>query len=194
MRVIARSYTITRAAKRLSIRQKTLEEAIRRNKITPFYDPDGIKRLAADKVGRAISDPEYGEQITGFETLKTRQIALVSGVQYSTARSRLLRANISTTQPNWANVRGRWDLPNTLREFKEILKVRLVEWQAERQYEYEHLNEKLKLQAEAERLRHEQLRQQLIAIFPTWQHANRANQRIVLRYANQLQHQQLTIT
>ncbi len=118
MRVLARSYTVAKAAKRLGCSESTLEDAIRHQKITPFYDPDGHKRLSAQKIERAIADPEYEIQLTGLEKVKARQIALVSGVHYSTARSRLQREHLSTTQPTWAQVRGKWGLPDTLRPSK----------------------------------------------------------------------------
>ncbi len=68
--------------------------------------------------------------------------------------------------------------------FKTILKVRFAEWRLQRQQEYEQAQkqqqEQFRLRREAEQTRRAALHTQLLAVFPTWQHKNRAHQRIVL--------------
>src|SRR5262249_41969262 len=117
LQVIARTYTLANAAKRLGVRDRTLEQAIREAQIQPFPDPEEPLRLPALTVEAAFTDPEFAERITAYETLTTRDISIVCGVTYNPARRRLQRAGIKRTQPRWGDVRGKWNLPQTLREF-----------------------------------------------------------------------------
>src|SRR5262249_51584665 len=70
MRVIARSYTVQLAAKRLGVREATMEQAISQNRIISFEDPEGRTRLPAGQVEAAVSDVEFGERIAALELLK----------------------------------------------------------------------------------------------------------------------------
>jgi hypothetical protein len=187
MQVIARSYTVNAAAKRLSLHLFTMEQAVKKNLISSFADPEGRTRLPAVEVETAFENSDYLERIAALEVLTAREIATVAGVSYSTLRSRLLRANISRTEPRWGQVRGRWRLPHTLREFQEQLQDRFTEINAEREAQVAEQNrlraeqrERERIIAELERRRREELRARLVASFPTWRHDRRADQRIFL--------------
>jgi hypothetical protein len=176
MQILARSYTISPAAKRIGVRQQTLEQAIGEGQIATFTDPEGKTRIAAEVVEAFANDPEKTEQIATFETLTAKEISLVSGLSYQTIRRRLEKEGFSLTDPYWGQVRGKWKMPTTLREFRLVLKAKYVEIQAER----EALRAEEQRLIEEERQRREMLRAKLVAAFPTWQHERRSEQRIWL--------------
>lgn len=176
VRVIARSYTINSAAAYLRVRETTLENALRQSILPVFIDPEGRKRIAAEYVETVANDPELTSQIEAFERLKVHDIALVSETSYTTIWSRLKREDINRHQPRWGQVCGKWGLPTTLSEFREILKTKRAEKRLERSLQRE---EDRRLQRE-EMARREALRARLVAAFPTWQHEQRAEQHITL--------------
>jgi hypothetical protein len=75
-------------------------------------------------VEQAYNDPDYALRFVDGEMLTARDVSLVAGLSYSATRYRLQRANINRTEPSWEQVKGRWGLPEHLREFREILRVR----------------------------------------------------------------------
>jgi DEXQ-box helicase domain of Suv3/Helicase conserved C-terminal domain len=180
LRVTARSYTLDSAAKRIGVRLRALERAIRAGQVMTFEDPDGKQRIAAEIVEKAALDAEYAEQITAYEILNARDISIVCEVTYPTTRRRLQKAGISRTDPRWSEVRGKWDLPNTYREYHSQLKTKIEEWrakrEAERLAEIQRKNEEERLEKE----RRVELRAKLVAAFPTWRHDGRADQRMLL--------------
>jgi hypothetical protein len=187
IRVVARSYLTPGAAKRIGVRKQTLETAIEQGQLISFEDPEGRTRVPAYAVETAYADPEYAEQIVAFETLTAREISLVAGVSYTTTRRRLQRAGISRTEPQWGQVRGRWNLPATYSEFRTRLGEKLTERKTERDAKLadqirliEELRQREREQAELERQGRKALRARLMAAFPTWQHEGRADQNIIL--------------
>lgn len=184
-RVLARSYTLSNAARRLGAKQGTLERAVRDGRVAAFTDPAGSVRLAAADVERAYSDPDYALNLVGGEILTARDVALVAGLGYSAMRYRLQRANINRTEPHWEQVRGKWGLPEHLREFRDILRVRRLEWQAARHKAYmdeqQRQDEQYRQQREEERRRRAELRARLLTVFPTWEYEGREAQQIILR-------------
>ncbi|GIL12396.1 MAG: hypothetical protein BroJett038_11160 [Chloroflexota bacterium] len=183
-RVLARTYVLNQAAKRLGARPSTLEKALREGRIAAFTDPQGSTRFPAAEVERAYADSDYALRFTGLETLKVREIALVAGLSYSAARYRLGKEKISRTAPRWEQVQGKWGLPQQLYEFREILKIRRVEWRIERHAAYleeqRKLEERYRQQQEEERRRRAELRALLLPVFPTWEYNGRESQQIFL--------------
>lgn len=185
--VVARTYTLSSASKRLGLRPETLEMAVKGKIIAAFQDPEGRLRLPADAVEGAYSIADYGEQIAAFETVRARDLALVAGVNHHTMRRKLQRANIKRSEPQWGQVRGQWGLPYSLPEYRELLKVRLEEWRATRAERvaeenrlFEEQIERERQVADQERQRRKELRARLVAAFPSWKHDWRVDQRIVL--------------
>lgn len=176
MQMLARSYTASSAAKRIGVRQQTLEQAIYEGHVTTFTDPEGKTRIAAEIVEAIATDPEKTEQIATYEMVTAKEISLVSGLSYQTIRRRLEKEGLSRTDPYWGQVRGKWKMPATLREFRLILKAKYAELQAER----EALRAEEQRLIEEEQQRREMLRAKLVAAFPTWQHERRSEQRIWL--------------
>ncbi|MBZ0284875.1 MAG: hypothetical protein K8L97_29325 [Anaerolineae bacterium] len=181
MKVIARTYTVSNAAKRIGVRQRTLEQAITEGRIEAFDDPEGVTRLPADAVEAAFSNPEYAEHITAYETLTTRDISIVVEMSYSTVRRRLQKAGFSRNDPRWGQVRGRWNLPDTYHEFRAILKQKLDEWHTQRETESAEQRREIEEQRRIQSEMHDELRARLVASFPTWQNDGRIDQRIYLR-------------
>jgi hypothetical protein len=178
--VIARSYSVTNAAKRLGAKERTIEAAIRAEKLPTFIDPENHVRIPAEKIEAAAADPELAAEITGSEQLQAREIALVASMSYSSVRYRLGKEKLSRTNPTWDQVRGRWGLPNTLAEFREILKIKKAEWRDERHDAYLEEQRLEQEQLESDRQRRKVLRAQLIAAFPSWKHEGRIDQHMVM--------------
>lgn len=186
-RVLARTYILPTAAKRLGVAPETLEMAIHEGRIAAFIDPEGKQRVSANSVEMALQDERYLEEIAGYEILKVREIAMMCEINYPNARKRLARAGINRSTPRWSEIRGRWGLPSTLKEFRaladEKLEVRKVEMKARILEEEKVLQErrvKLNLQRENERKQRQQLRAKLVAAFPSWRHDGRSEQQIVI--------------
>ncbi len=180
MQVIARTYTLVGAAKRLGLHEDTLEAAIHDDLLPSFVDPEGTRRIPASEVEAAAADSQYLERISAYETITSREISIVSSVSYSTVRRRLQRGGVTRTNPLWGQVRGKWNLPETLREFQEIRRQKLAERKAEREAARLEIERQLQLQREQEREAREALRLRLVAAFPTWRHEGRIDQRIHL--------------
>lgn len=184
--VIARTFIVTMAAKRLHLKPETLEAAIGQGALTSFVDPEERVRIPAVVVESLRSDPPGFEALAAFETIRAREISLVCGVIYQTARRRLQRARLSTSTPTWGEVRGRWELPETYAEFRQKLKQRLEQRREERAARIALMLEQEKIRREQERLdavkekqRRDELRIKLVEAFPTWRHDGRVDQRIL---------------
>jgi hypothetical protein len=180
LRVIARTYTLQMAARRLGIRPPSLEKAISEDRIQAFEDPEGVTRIPADAVEAAYHNPEYAEHITAFETVPINDLALVLASSYNTVRRQLQRVGIRTPEAPWNMIRGRWELPDTYLEFRTQLKEMQEERRVQRdeqRREESHLNAE---EYRAERERRDALRAKLVAAFPAWQHEGRADQEIIL--------------
>lgn len=186
--VIARTYTLESAAKRLGFATGVLRTAAARRDIPSFTDPDGKIRIPAAAVEQAAGSENMMEQIGGNTRLTAGQIAIVAGISESAARDHLRQAHVSLIDPLWKQVRGKWGLPDSLKVFNAMLEERLPLWQEPavgphprgRQSRAEYLPQdefdQTRAQARAEANR---LRQQLIEVFPTWDR-NRAEQHITL--------------
>lgn len=179
-KVIARSYTLQRGAKRLSVKKATLEQAVNQNVITTFTDPVDSVRIPAYIIESALEDANYYNAISGLETVRVRDIAIVCGITYSAAHNRLKRVQLHTMNPQWQEIRGRWQLPDTLHEFKKQRDTAMQAWKEEQARRHAEEERRLKEALEAERQRRNELRQRLVEAFPTWQHESRGKQQIQL--------------
>ena len=89
MRVLARTYTLPSAARRLGVSEETLNLALHEGRMSSFDDPEGMTRVAAADIENALADPAYLEQIAAHEIVKIREIALALDIPYPAARKRL---------------------------------------------------------------------------------------------------------
>lgn len=180
IQVLSRSYTLDNAARRIGVRLRALERAIRASVVDTFKDPDGSERIAAAVVEGAAENAEQAEIFTAYEVLTARDIGLVCDVTYETARRRLQKAGISRTEPQWGEVRGKWDLPPTYHEYRVILKDKIEAWRAQQEAERRAEVERQEQEARQEEERRRELRAKLVAAFPTWRHNGRADQEVIL--------------
>lgn len=173
MNVLARTYTLEAAAKRIKLPGRAIAEAVRNKAIAFFTDPDGKIRIPAASVEAAVQDQEKWEQLAGYTHLKARQISLVSGLSYSSVRSRLNKGGLSLTDPAWKDIRGQWGLPDSLKTFQKIYQERFPAWLsgvlaekglAERQSWIADRRAR-----EPSRRERGDLRQRLLEVFPTWE-------------------------
>ncbi len=180
MQVLARSYQVGPAAKRLGVKPETLQRALDRGVIPIITDPEGKPRLAARDIEGAVHDVEQMEAIAGYENLRSKEISLVTGLSFSAVRYRLKKLGVARGEPAWAKVRGKMGLPETLREFRQLLDEKIEQRRDEIQARLEEERQRVRAERAAEEARREALRDLLVASFPAWRHARRAEQRIIL--------------
>ncbi len=173
MIVLARTYTLETAAKRMELPGRTIAEAVRNKALASFTDPKGKTRILAAAVEAAMQKEEKWEHVAGYTHLRARQISLVSGLSYSSVRSRLKKAGLSMTDPVWKDVKGQWGLPDSLKRFDAIYQERFPTWlsgvlaakdRAEQQYWEPDKSVRYKTTRGGE-----DLRQKLLEVFPTWE-------------------------
>ncbi|HVO44465.1 MAG TPA: helicase-related protein, partial [Aggregatilineales bacterium] len=185
--VLARSYPMANAANRIGVRRETLEIAIEDGRVLAFVDPDGQTRVAVEELEGILIDPAWVESIAELEEIATRELATVLDKTPARVRQWLAKARLGGRKPRWGEIRGRWNLPSTLREFREIYRHNRESWnatrteeKAERQREEREQRDLERTRREGERRQREELRARLLAAFPTWQHSGRAEQRVLL--------------
>jgi len=180
MQVVARTYTVKNAARRLALHKYALDEAVALEIVPTFTDPEETARIPAAFVEQAMTDVTVLESIAAFETVSARDMARVSGLGYSSIRRRMSKIGISGGEPTWVEVRGHWGLPEYYADFQtKLIEVKQME-KAEReayQLEQQRLLEEAQ---EEERRQREMLRERLVDAFPTWKHDARSEQHISL--------------
>lgn len=191
-KVLARSYSLSAASKKLGIRAETLQNAIGAHLIRSFVDPEGQTRLSAAEVAAILKDHTLFQAIEDQEIIAVRDLLIFFGdqePQASTLRGTLrkLRKD-SASRVRWGQIReSLWDAPISLHTFREQFREARSTWQtlqeekrqAERQRRAEE-RQRVRQRQEEERRQHEELRARLLAAFPTWQHAGRADQLVQL--------------
>lgn len=178
--VIARSYTINMARKRLFVSKNSLEKAIETGNLPAFVDPDGIIRIPAYSIENAANDAAAFEIIAVYERIEPRVIAEVLNISPSAARRRLEKITANRNHPRWGEIRGKLDLPLTLREFYEAYQEKQQEKRAAKKAKQEDKRRREKERKEEERQRREDLRQRLMDSFPDWQEEDRSYQHMLL--------------
>jgi hypothetical protein len=191
-KVLARSYSLSSASKKLGIRVETLQNAIGARIIQAFIDPDGQTRLSAAEVNAILAEPALFQAVEDQEIVAVRDLLLLFGDQ-EPALSRLqhvlrqLRKD-TASRVRWGQIRERlWDEPISLQIFREQLRLARSARQAQRDQQRQLTEARraeemrlLRQRQEEERRQHEELRARLLATFPTWQHDGRADQLVQL--------------
>ena len=175
-RLIAHTYTVTGAAKRLGLHADTVEDAAQSELLQQLIDPEGVVRFPVSEIERVLHDEKHFDLVAALESIDVRAMALVLGVDTADLQQQLRRAHLPTREVTWGQVRGRWGLPSRIQPFKETLRDKLRERKAERERE----DEARRLEAELARQRRANLRERLVAAFPAWRHEGRAEQRMIL--------------
>ncbi len=179
-KVIARSYNVNKVAKRLNLSREAIEQAIRDDVLFTFTDPEDEVRVPAYLVEQAVSDQAYFEQLAGYENIRTRDLAIVEGVNYATIRRRLRRMGLKYGDPQWGDVRGHWNLPDNYDAYLEKKNRLLEERRRQLEAERERKRQLAEAQREEERQARDELRRRLLDAFPTWRHAGRLDQHVSL--------------
>ena len=183
-RVVARTYLLDTAARRLALSLPALEGAIQHQVLAAFIDPEQRQRLSAAAIESAARDEARWELVAGWETVRTADLALIGEVPYGTVRGWLKQAGLSRTQPNWGDVRGQWGLPGTLRQFRKLLATRqaavAADQTARTDARRQEKAERVRAARTAARRERDELREKLLAVFPTWETIARDRQAITL--------------
>lgn len=178
--VIARTYTVNRARHRLSLHKYTLELAIENGQLDAFIDPEENMRIPAEQIETLIESSDHYEEIAAAERIKSRDIADAMGVKNATARKRLREAGLDHNRPLWSEIKGMWNLPDTLPAFRAQIQSNRANRRVSRREKREEEKQRKREAREAERQRRAELRAQLVASFPAWSDLDRSNQMIML--------------
>jgi hypothetical protein len=188
-KVLVRTYPLNAASNRLGVHKETLQRAISSRRVHAFVDPEGTQRVPVAEIEAIRANPERLDQIAGMENIRLRDLAIALGVSIGEVEQRMRKAGVSAhrRKTRWSQVRGRWGLPNSLPDFRTIYSRQRSDWDAARAAQRAEERRIRDEQRHAERVRRdeerrqrEELRARLLAAFPTWQHAGRADQRLVL--------------
>lgn len=177
---IARSYTVNRARRRLNLHKNTIATAIRKGIFSAFIDPDDNQRIPADEVEAAINDASKYEEIALHERISPREIADAMDVKTSTARKRLQQQHLDHKRPEWRVIRGQWNLPETLREFRTLVDAQREAKRLNKRNKRDDDKRRREEKREQERQRRAELRAQLVASFPAWSELDRSKQMMML--------------
>ncbi len=189
-KVLARSYTLAAASRRLGIKSETLQNAIGARVLDSFVDPEGQTRLSAADVQRIHDDPARHLEIEDQEVISVRDIKIVLGEENAAFLRNQLRKirKDDASRVRWGQVRDLlWAEPITLKQFREAYKtakysmaVTEEERREEERRKREEERQRERARREEERRQQEELRARLLAAFPTWQHAGRTDQQMIL--------------
>lgn len=174
--VQARSYPINAALNLLSIRKASLEQAIKDNIIVAFVDPEGITRLSVAEVDTLANDTQQLERIHAYERVDLDDVASVLGIEVSKVRRQLQGIGVKPHKPNWGEVRGKIGLPQTLKQFRQILREKREAREREAKQSRQERRQSVISQRKSERQERKELKQKLVNAFPTWRHDGRDNQ------------------
>lgn len=183
--VMARTYTLAGAAKRLDVTQKVIQAALKAKALPGFTDPEGQTRIPAEAVEAAARDESIrARRIDAYETVSAREIALATGLSFASVQNRLQRRGIRKGEPLWGQVRSQWNLPDNLREFRALVAQQLPLYLAQREARQRAKEEtwlrEWQATQERERERREELRARLVAAFPAWRHEGRNEQQLII--------------
>jgi len=174
------TYTIPEAAERLALSPATISAVVNSGDLPLVEDADGKVRIPAISIQSVLDDDRLYEHIAGYERVPVRHLSLVSGISYSIIRHHLAKARLSSVEPEWGQVRGQWNLPNTYRQFKAILGERLPAWMAHAKAHKENYLEEIRRKRDQERAERRQLKNELFKLFPTWETYDRQGQQVTL--------------
>jgi len=179
--VLARTYTLDAAARRLDLPIKALLGAVQAAAIVSFTDPEGRLRLPRQAVEAAGREVQTWERLAGFTPVPVGQLVLVTQLSEAELRTRLDQAGIGRGPTLWLQVRGKWGLPDSLRMFRAILKERDATRQraarSEQSPTRRRSGKKAPLRGPAPLQVRDDLRQKLLEAFPSWDSDLRSIQR-----------------
>lgn len=180
-KVVARTYTLNSARRRLGLQKQTIERAVAAGHLPQFIDPEHRPRIPAYAIETVMEQPAYYEKIAGYERLKARDMALALGLSTSATRRKLDKIGADRSSPTWGDVRGRIEgLPDTLDGYRQAIQdMRIAKKEARKETKAAERERRRRI-VEEERRRRETLRQQLMDAFPDWQEEDRTHQNMLL--------------
>ncbi|MBE2196565.1 MAG: hypothetical protein IAE83_20505 [Anaerolinea sp.] len=184
--VIAASMPVNLAARKLGVKEATLQSAVLEKQVTAFVDPEGKTRLPLREVEAIQASPNWVQALEDMEVIHLREIKLAFGE--SRSRNLISRARRrSSSRIRWGNLRdalvGSPDAALSLKGFYQLVNEGKVAWKAsvlERREEERRLREEERRQRDEQRRERDALRARLLASFPNWAHPGRADQRVTL--------------
>jgi len=187
--VIVRSYTLTQAARKLGVRQETVQTAIAARLTAAFVDPEGQSRIPASEVLAILESENWLQGVEDLELIRVRELKIAIGTDEAKQifhHLRRAKAISVGTAARWGQIRERLTEPLTLKQFRDLYRQNKTAWIEEREIarvsERERREQERRRERERrdeERRQREELRARLLASFPTWQHAGRADQRLI---------------
>ncbi|MCC7205849.1 MAG: hypothetical protein IT323_00990 [Anaerolineae bacterium] len=186
-RALARSYALAGAAKRLGVREATLQSAIANGQVSALVDPEGVTRIGAGEVQAILDSPNWLQYIENLEVVRTRELKMALGEVRGRDVMRRLRHKIDHGHGHgplrWGQVRAALPEPITLAQFREWVRQGRAEYnaqQAEKAEEERRRREEERRRRDEERRQRDELRARLLAAFPAWAHPGRADQRVLV--------------
>ena len=177
---IARSYTVNRARQRLKLHKMTIQRAVDNGLLTAFIDPENNLRIPAKEIESLLQDEERYEMIAANELVNMRDIADALGIKTAAARKKVRKAGLDPKKPRWEMVRGKWNLPETLREFRNRIIENRDDKKRQQREQRDAKKRRREEKREEERRRRNELRAQLVASFPAWSELDRSQQMMML--------------
>lgn len=177
---IARSYTINRARQRLNLHKMTIQQAINDGILTAFLDPENNLRIPAEEIESILHDLERYEQIAAKELVSVHDIADALDSKTAAIRKRLRKAGLDAKRPRWEMIRGKWNLPQTIDEFRSLITENRDKKKQHQRDQREAKKRRREQKREEERRRRAELRAQLVASFPAWSELDRSEQMMIL--------------
>jgi len=174
--VIARTYTVAGAAKRLQLRPETIAQAVNQKLLPSFVDPENTQRIPAAEIEAVATSEARYTVLADFEMVRARDIALVLNIPFPKMLRKLRKVGLRQPRIAWSLIKGKWGLPVTYHEFRQTLRTKIAEAQRIKEEKRRAEAEQLEL----DRQRRRELQERLVAAFPTWQHEGRSDQQIVL--------------
>ncbi len=178
--VQAHSYPLNAALNVLGVRKTSLEQALKAELVQAFVDPEGITRLSVESVDAIANDAHKLEAIHAYERVDVDDIATVLQSETSKVRRQLQALNIKPHKPEWRSIRGKLGLPDTLKQFRLLLRERREVRERQAKQERQERRQSLIKQRQSERQERRELREKLVKAFPTWRHDGRDQQVVSL--------------
>lgn len=184
-KALARSYTLAGAARRLSVREGTLQSAIANGQVAALVDPEGATRIGAGEVQAILDSPNWLQYIENLEIIRTRELKMALGEVRGRDVMRRLRRNHDGGYGTirWGQVRSALPEAATLAQFREWVREGRADYnsaQAEKAEAERARREEDRRRRDDERRQRDELRARLLAAFPAWSHPGRADQRVLV--------------
>jgi ATP-dependent RNA helicase SUPV3L1/SUV3 len=167
-------------SKRLDLHRATIEHAIATNHLKTITVEDGTQRIPAEEIESVLHNVVHFEQIASTEQIRVQDIADALGIKRTAAKKRLRIAGLDQNKPAWGQLRGMWNLPDTLQGFRTLLREKRQGERIKRREKRAQVQQRKEQKRVEERKRRAELRAQLLASFSVWSEIDRSEQLMML--------------